>query len=283
MDDRPIGIFDSGVGGLTVAEKVFRLLPRERVVYFGDTARVPYGNKSLAALRVFASEDAAFLMQHDVKAIVVACNTIAAVALEYLRERFPVPIFGVVCAGARRAVEVTRTKRIGVIGTRVTIHSGAFVRAIKARMPDAVVHSVACPLFVPLIEEGWTDHPVADAVIAEYLGGLRTRDIDTLVLGCSHYPLLAPAIARYLGPAVTLVEAGEVSVLELRGQLEGAGALRESEGRPEHRFYVSDLSPNFHLIAASFINGGISRVEEVSPEAISAAARQRLQRGDAAL
>ncbi|MGH7537918.1 MAG: glutamate racemase, partial [Gemmatimonadales bacterium] len=202
MNAAPLGVFDSGIGGLTVARALFENLPRESVIYFGDTARVPYGPKSPETVRRYSAEILAFLLHQGVKAVVVACNTSTAHALDYLRAYAPVPVVGVIEPGARAAVAATASGRIGVIGTAGTVASGAYERAIKALRPDATVVSQACPLFVPLVEEGWFEHPATQLVAREYLLPLERAHVDVLVLGCTHYPLLKPLLAGVLGPAV---------------------------------------------------------------------------------
>src|SRR4051812_4127255 len=203
---QPIGVFDSGIGGLTVVRELMRQLPQESVVYFGDTARVPYGPKSPDTVRRYSREIASFLLKQQAKAIVIACNTATAHALSVLREEFSVPVIGVVEPGARAAARATSGGRIGVIGTAGTVASGAYDRAIRAILPDARVVTKACPLLVPLVEEGWIDHPVTAQVAREYLAPLMDEQIDTLVLGCTHYPLLKDVLCRALGRGVTLID-----------------------------------------------------------------------------
>src|SRR5207247_7858169 len=204
VNPAPLGVLDSGIGGLTVARAVFDRLPHESVIYFGDTARVPYGPKSPDTVRRYSGEILAYLLNRGVKAVVVACNTSTAHALGYLKERSTVPVVGVIEPGAPAAVAATRTGTIGVIGTAGTIASGAYERAIKALRPDARVHSQPCPLFVPLVEEGWFEHPAAELIAREYLAPLQRAKVDVLVLGCTHYPLLKPLLARVMGPGVKL-------------------------------------------------------------------------------
>src|SRR6058998_1896375 len=208
VNPAPLGVFDSGIGGLTVARAVFERLPRESVIYFGDTARVPYGPKSPDTVRRYSGEILAYLLQRGVKAVVVACNTSTAHALGFLQERSSVPVVGVIEPGARAAVAATKTGTIGVIGTAGTIASGAYERAIKALRPDARVYSQPCPLFVPLVEEGWFEHPAAELIARDYLAPLQRAKVDVLVLGCTHYPLLKPLLARVMagGPDVKLVD-----------------------------------------------------------------------------
>ena len=207
--DLPIGIFDSGLGGLTVVRQVHRLLPHEDLIYLGDTARVPYGTKSPGTVVRFAYEDTQFLMEHGVKAVVVACNTASALALPKLERDFPVPVFGVILPGVLTALKQSKNKRIGVIATNATIRSGAYTQAIMARSDLAEVVALAAPLLVPLVEEGWLQHPITTQVVREYLAPAIRLGIDTLVLGCTHYPLLEEAIREVMGPAVTLVDSGE--------------------------------------------------------------------------
>jgi len=266
--NRPIGVFDSGVGGLTVARQIYRHLPNESVVYFGDTARIPYGNKRFSTLRRFAHDGACFLLSQNIKALVVACNTIASLCLDELQQRLDFPVVGVIEPAARAAVAASRSKRIGLIGTRATIESGAYPKAIREMDPQVEVFATACPLFVPLIEEGWLDNEVADQVVAHYLADMRRLGPDTLLLGCSHYPLMAPAIQRFMGEQVTLVESGEATVLELANALAGLGLLRSSPDPPTRRFFVSDLSTNFRNVAASYLDGRIGDVVEIDVEKI---------------
>ncbi|MDD2856203.1 MAG: glutamate racemase, partial [Desulfuromonadaceae bacterium] len=223
---KSIGIFDSGVGGLTVLREIMHLLPQEDTLYFGDTARVPYGTKSPETVARYADEIASFLVKRDIKLLVVACNTASSVALPLLNSHFSIPVVGVIEPGARRAVQVTRSGKIGVIGTAGTIGSSAYTRAIKRLKPDAEVLTCACPLFVPLAEEGWTDNNVARLTAEIYLSGLKESPIDTLVLGCTHYPLLKKIIAEVMGPAVTLVDSAEETALTVKEILVERAELR---------------------------------------------------------
>ena len=207
--EQPIGVFDSGIGGLTVVSALRRLLPNERIHYLGDTARVPYGGKSAATVERYSLEMAAMLLEEDCKAIVVACNTASALALSTLEANLPVPVTGVILPGAAAAAGATRNRHIGVIGTRATIRSGAYERAIRALDSAVRVSERACPLFVPLIEEGWLEGEITDRVVRQYLQPLLDDGIDTLVLGCTHYPLLRRALGKFLGQAVRLVDSAE--------------------------------------------------------------------------
>ena len=264
----PIGVFDSGIGGLTVAREIMRHLPHESVVYFGDTARVPYGPKSPETVRRYSREIATFLEHEGVKAIVVACNTATAHALPMLRERFSLPVIGVVQPGARAAVQATRTRRVAVIGTTGTIQSGAYERAIQALDPDVVVTALACPLFAPFVEEGWTNHEAIRLVAREYLSSLideATRTdanaIDTLVLGCTHYPLLKPMLANLLGERVRLIDSAAETALEAARVLAERQLLTENGARPTHRFFASDDPTQFLQLGRRFLGGTVEGVE----------------------
>jgi len=259
----PLGVFDSGIGGLTVARAVFEHMPHESVIYFGDTARVPYGPKSPDTVRRYASEIQAYLLGRGVKALVVACNTISAQALDYLLERSPVPLVGVIEPGARAAVEGTQSGNIGVIGTAGTIASGAYERAIKRLRPDAQVCARACPLFVPLVEEGWFDHPATELIAREYLEPVQRAGVDVLVLGCTHYPLLKPLLARVLGPGVRLVDSAEETARVVARDLAQRDLAASPSQRPTHRFVVSDDEPHFRKVGAKFLGEKLQHVEVV--------------------
>jgi glutamate racemase len=256
----PIGVFDSGLGGLTVAQAIMRQLPAESLIYFGDTARVPYGPKSPETVRRYSREISAFLIEQGVKAIVVACNTATAHALPALREELRVPVIGVVEPGARAAVRATRSGRIGVIGTAGTIRSQAYVRAIQAEAPDATVTAIACPLFVPLVEEGWTNHEAAHLIAEEYLAPLVDDGVDTLVLGCTHYPLLKALIGEIIGRSVRLIDSAEETAADTRRML-AANDLAASEGEGEYRFIASDDPQQFLTLGRRFFGSAIERVE----------------------
>ena len=258
--DLPIGVFDSGIGGLTVMHALMDRLPHESMVYFGDTARVPYGPKSPATVLRFSFENVELLTRRGIKAVVVACNTATAHALPALRERFDLPIVGVVGPGARAAVQATCSGRVGVIGTWGTIGSRAYEKALLAIRPDLDVVSRACPLFVPLAEEGMTDHPASRLIAAEYLAPFRDDGIDTLILGCTHYPLLKPVIAETLGPDVTLIDSAEETARETAALLADRGLAR-ADGRPDYRYLVSDLPEQFLKVGQRFLGGRIEGVE----------------------
>ena len=263
MNDAPVGIFDSGIGGLTVARAIFHHLPAESTLYYGDTARVPYGPKSPDTVRRYSREILDWLVGEGVKAVVVACNTSTAHALDALRAASPVPVLGVIEPGARAAVRATRGGGIGVIGTAGTVASNAYRRAIQVLNADARVEQQACPLFVPFVEEGWFDHPAARLVAAEYLGPLERAGIDALVLGCTHYPLLKPMLGELLGPRVTLIDSGEETARALAEVL-ASGGLEASGGLPPtHRFVVSDDAGRFQAVGARFIGERLDRADVI--------------------
>jgi len=262
-DPRPLGVFDSGIGGLTVFRALTARLPRERILYLGDTARVPYGAKSAETVTRYTRESARFLLRRGIKSLVVACNTASALALPSLARQLPVPVLGVIEPGARRACRMSGSGRIGVIGTDATIRSGAYPEAIARIRPDAEVSATACPLFVPLAEEGWADTEVARLVAKQYLGSFLTREIDTLVLGCTHYPLLKEVIAGVLGPRIGLVDSAEATALEVAGMLEEQGILAEENGDEPHHFYVTDSSKRFEEVGSRFLGMPLERLEQV--------------------
>ncbi|HWO88332.1 MAG TPA: glutamate racemase [Gemmatimonadales bacterium] len=261
MNPRPIGIFDSGVGGLTVVHELHRRLPHESLIYFGDTARVPYGNKSPETVRRYAREILEFLLARDVKMVVVACNTASAHALDELRSLAPVPVEGVLGPGARAAVSASRSGRIGVIGTAGTVASGAYERAIRALEPGATVIQRACPLFVPLVEEGWLDHQATELVAREYLEPLKREAIDTLVLGCTHYPLLKPLLAEVLGEGIRLIDSAEETAAAVAAELERTGAAAPREAAGSTHFVVSDAPSAFAKIGAAFLGDRVRDIE----------------------
>jgi glutamate racemase len=270
-DSRPIGVFDSGIGGLTVAREIFSLLPNESVVYFGDTARVPYGPKSPATVLRYSREAAAFLMSKDIKALVIACNTATAHAAEALSKDLPVPVIGVVEPGARTAARSTQSGRIGVIGTAGTIASGAYDLAVRRLVNDARVYAQPCPLFVPLIEEGWQNHDATRLVANEYLAPLHEVDIDVLILGCTHYPLLASVIQDVLGDSVRLVDSAHETAIELRQLLKDRMQLRSDTSQPDHLFYASDSPMRFREVGSRFLGGKVLQVEKVVVEGLAVA------------
>ncbi len=265
MADRgpAIGIFDSGVGGLTVFAQVAQRLPAESIVYLGDTARVPYGTKSGDTVLRYAIGCTDVLVARGIKMLVVACNTASAYALDVLPEHLDMPVLGVIEPGAKRAVDLSRRGRIGVIGTASTIASRAYDKAILRMAPNAKVFSKPCPLFVPLAEEGWVEGPVPRQVAAAYLDELLQNDIDTLVLGCTHYPLLKDIIAETAGTDVVLVDSAEATSQAVADTLAGLSLEREQKGPPEYSFLVTDAPGNFGRIGERFLGRPISPIEWV--------------------
>ncbi|MDB4905762.1 MAG: Glutamate racemase [Gemmatimonadetes bacterium] len=259
----PIGVFDSGIGGLTVAHAIIQHLPNERIIYFGDTARVPYGPKSPDTVRRYSREIAGFLVAQGVKTIVVACNTATAHALPTLQEEWEVPVIGVVEPGARAAVNATRSGHVGVIGTAGTIKSGAYERALRALRPSLRVTARACPLFVPLVEEGWVDHDVTRMVAREYLEPLREAEVDALVLGCTHYPLLKTLLAEVLGDDVRLIDSAEETARETSRILRERGLEAPASAAPVggHRFFASDDPLQFLQLGQRFLGDVIEGVQ----------------------
>ncbi len=264
MSWRAIGIFDSGVGGLTVLRELTRALPQEDTIYFGDTARVPYGTKSPDTVIRYAHEIASFLMTRDIKLLVVACNTVSAVALPSLRRLLPIPVVGVIEPGARRAVEVTRSGVVGVIGTAGTIRSSAYSRAIKRLNPSVSVLAKPCPLFVPLAEEGWIDNDIARLTAHQYLDELREAGVDSLVLGCTHYPLLKKIIAEVMGPQVALVDSAEETARTVASILQEKKLLRPAAEQGNHHYYVTDVPAGFIRVGNRFLGGRLGDVYQVS-------------------
>jgi len=259
-----IGVFDSGVGGLTVLKEINRLLPREHTIYLGDTARVPYGTRSASTIRKYALQTAGFLVTRGVKMLVVACNTSAAVALPTLRKGFPgLPVLGVTEPGAKAAASATTGGRIGVIGTEGTIRSGAYEKAILRERPGVRITAKPCPLFVSLAEEGWVEGQVARLTAREYLDPLRKEGIDTLVLGCTHYPLLKGTIRRVMGRSVRLIDSAEETALAVREELDRTGLASRSRRRPRRDFFVTDLPAKFRDIGRRFLDAPIGRAHQV--------------------
>jgi glutamate racemase len=260
-DRRPIGIFDSGVGGLTVVQQIQKILPGEDIVYFGDTARVPYGTKSSQTITKFSVENVEFLMEKDVKLVVVACNTASALSLDFLKRCFRVPIIGVIEPGAKGAASVTRSGRIGVIGTNATISSGSYEKAIRKLNPGALVTARSCPLFVPLVEEGWLKRPVTRDVASIYLAPLKAAKVDTLIMGCTHYPLLREVIKSVMGRGVLLIDSAKEVAKEARIILASAGLLNSPGRKEKHNFFVSDEPSRFAAVAERFLKKKISCVK----------------------
>ncbi|MCX5847958.1 MAG: glutamate racemase [Deltaproteobacteria bacterium] len=276
--NRAIGVFDSGIGGLTVVRSLMERLPFENIIYFGDTARVPYGIKSVETINRYAAQITEFLIKKDVKLLIVACNTMAAVAHQTIvdfanvpvavspRKIFvdPVPVLEVIDASARMAIQSTRNKSIGVIGTPATINSNAYARAIHLLDKEAKVFSQACPLFVPLVEEGWFDHPATRLIAQEYLKPVIAEQVDTLVLGCTHYPLLKPLLQDILGTEVNLIDSAEAMADIAANLIDKQNMGNQNNLPPDYTFYVSDLPYRFQTIGERFLGRTLGRVELVS-------------------
>jgi glutamate racemase len=260
---QPIGVFDSGIGGLTVVRALMERLPFENIIYFGDTARVPYGIKSVETINRYATQITEFLLKQEVKLLIIACNTMAAVADQAVKDLSPVPVLDVIEAGARTAVAHTRTKSIGVIGTMATINSNAYARAIHALDPSIRIFSQACPLFVPLVEEGWWDHEVTRLTAQEYLRPVLAEDIDALVLGCTHYPLLKALLKDLVGSGVQLVDSAE-AMASITAQLLTEKILANPDHTvPDYRFYVTDVPLRFRQIGEHFLGRSMPNVQVV--------------------
>jgi glutamate racemase len=274
MRERPIGVFDSGLGGLTVLHALDDLLPDEHFVYLGDTARYPYGDKSPAQLRTFSREIAGFLLDQGAKLLVVACNSATAAALDDLREHVPVPVVGVVEPGLRAAASASRTHRTVVIGTRVTAESRVYEHTAKALDLDLGLHTVACPDFVHLVEEGTTEGEYAERVVAERLAPLLTARVDTLVLGCTHFPLLARTLSNVVGRRVTLVSSADETAFEVRDLLERTGWLRHGDGRGSRTFFTSGDADRFRELGARFLSEPLTDVRHLPLERLEAARRE---------
>lgn len=265
----PIGVFDSGVGGLTVAREIMRQIPNERIVYFGDTARVPYGSKSKDIITKYSRQIIRFLLTENVKAIVIACNTASAFALDTMQKEFDIPIIGVLKPGAKVAAKTTVNGRIGLIGTEGTIHSGMYAQFIKSIKPDVEVIGKPCPLFVPLVEEGMIHDTITDQVAERYLSTLKDKNIDTLIMGCTHYPLLRSTIRRVMGESVNLVNPAYETAIELKKLLENknlANVCDVDSPSSMYRFYVSDAAEKFKAFANSILPFDITMTKQINIE-----------------
>ena len=255
MDNRPIGVFDSGLGGLTGVRELRKRLPHENIVYFGDTGRVPYGSRSPETILQYARQDIAFLLSKDVKCIMAACGTVSSTYPPEEAARLPVPFTGVVGATARAAVDATRNRKIGIIGTAATVRSGSYAAIIRDMMPDVQIFARACPMFVPLVENGYFNdgNPVTKLIIAEYLQELKDAGVDTLILGCTHYPLLKKMIGDFMGDEVHLVDSGKVTAQAAAAALDDLGLLNGKKAGGTARYFVSDTPDNFDELAHTFL------------------------------
>ena len=262
-NNQPIGVFDSGLGGLTVVKQIVKCLPHENIVYFGDTARVPYGTKSKASIVRFSKENTKILLKHKVKAVVVACNSSSAYALKEIKKIFKGPVIGVIEPGASGAIDKTNNERIGVIATSATVASKAYPQAIKKKNNRIKVYQQACPLFVPIIEEGWSNKPVTKTVAREYLKGLKKQKVDTLILGCTHYPLIKNILAK-VDSKIKLIDSAQMVARSLKENLIGNNLLSTSKRKGKQVFLVSDKPQDFKRIAKGFLGQEIKSIKEVT-------------------
>lgn len=268
MTDRssPIGIFDSGIGGLTVLKEIFTALPAENTIYLGDTARVPYGIRSPETVTRYSFENTRFLSSRQIKLLVIACNTASSVSLDAVRESFPVPVVGVIEPGAKAAAAATRNRKVGVIGTEATVKSNSYPKAIRSVDSSVEVFSVPCPLFVPIVEEGWTEGMITEMVAERYLADIRAKGIDTLVLGCTHYPLLKAILSKVMGSGVRLIDSAVETAREIRSILLSSSLLNESAGTVRHEFYVTDAPQKFLSVGERFLGRKIAHIEQTKLE-----------------
>ncbi len=264
--EKPIGVFDSGVGGLTVVKRLIASLPNESIVYFGDTARVPYGSKSNETVIEYSIQNTKFLLHKNVKAVVVACNTASSIAIEVLKKEFDVPIIGMIEPGAISAIRNTMNNKIGVIGTRATINNRAYSNQLLKLNTQLNVFEKACPLFVPLAEEGWIEHRATHEIAEEYLNELRQKEIDTLILGCTHYPILSKVIQEVIGKNVKLIDSGVAASEIVRQEIERIGLSTNSSAKGNISLYVSDISTNFKSIAELFLGQSVNEIIKVDIE-----------------
>lgn len=266
MDNRPIGVFDSGIGGLTVVKEFMEILPNENIVYFGDTARVPYGSKSKETVIKFSIQDVNFLKSQNVKAVVVACNTASAASIDVLKQKYDIPIIGVVEAGAKMAADITKNKKVGIIGTEGTIASGAYSNFIKKLLPDVDIFTKACSLFVPIVEDGWYNTDIAYMVAERYLQDIKRNGVDTLVMGCTHYPLLKKVLQKIMGDDVNLVNPAYQTAYTTKSLLEKNDMLAQEGIKPERRYYVSDNIEKFEHVGTDFLNRKVECAQKINIE-----------------
>jgi len=264
LKNKPIGVFDSGLGGLTVVNQLMHYLPQESIIYFGDTARVPYGTKSPETVQKFAGQITRFLQAQSVKLIVVACNTVSSLAMEKVVEISSVPVIGVIEPGSRAALQKSKNRRIGIIGTSATVSAGKYNSMLSSMAPDVTVFSQACPLFVPLVEEGWIDSEVTEMVARIYLEPIIRQSIDTLILGCTHYPIIKETIKKTVDNNIEIVDSAIQTALEVRNELSSNNLLNESGIQPEHLFYVSDFPQKFEDIAQRLLGQPLENIRRIS-------------------
>lgn len=264
--DNPIGVFDSGIGGLTVVKHINRMLPDENLVYFGDTARVPYGTRSKKLIMQYALEDAAFLRQFDIKLLIVACNTASAIAIDLLKKTLDIPVTGVIVPGVEAALSATSSGRIGIIGTTATVNSQAYERRLKSANPNIEAFSQPCPLLIPLVEEGWIEEAVTYQVVEKYLRPVLEKNVDTLILGCTHFPVLANVIAEVVGPGVRLIDSGEETARVAVDMLGENGYKNMSGIKKPFSFYVSDIPDKFDEIGTRFLGEPVVNAQRIDFE-----------------
>jgi len=263
MKNTPIGVFDSGIGGLTVVREIMKRLPGEGIIYLGDTARVPYGTKSSRTVIAYSNSNAEFLIQKGIKMLVVACNTASSVSIPSLSRDFDVPVIGVIEPGAKKAAAVTKTKKVGVIGTPSTIGSSAYTKALERISPDITIHTKACPLFVPLADEGLTEGEITELIARHYLLPFKELGIDVLVLGCTHYPLLKQTIQKVVGDDITLVDSAEETAKEIENVLRDNDLLNNEDTRQLKQYYLTDVSDTFVSVAGRFLGEKVDNIEMV--------------------
>ncbi len=262
--NRPIGVFDSGIGGLTVLKEIVKEMPSEGTIYLGDTARVPYGIRSSETVIRYSLENTRFLFSKDIKFLVVACNTASSVSLDKIKSVVPIPVIGVIEPGAKAAVKATRNRKIGIIGTEATVRSDSYARLIKTIDRNIEVSGLPCPLFVPLVEEGWTDGEITALIAEKYLKKIKNKDIDTLVLGCTHYPLLKKVISQVMGEGVSLIDSAVEVAKEVKTMLETSGLSREQKAKPPREFYVTDSPARFTQVGERFLENKIEHIELIT-------------------
>lgn len=266
MKEGPIGVFDSGIGGLTVVKEIMDILPKEDIIYFGDTARVPYGNKSKDTIEKFSLQICRFLESKGVKAIIIACNTASAYALEKIKDNFNIPVLGVISPGSRMAVSSTKNNRIGIIGTEGTVSSGAYSKKINEMKRDIEIFSTPCPLFVPIVEEGWSEKEASYMIAKEYLDYMKESKVDTLVMGCTHYPLLNNVVQNIMGDSVKLINPARETAIELKETLCNLNIESSKEKKGVYNFYVSDNSKRFVKVGETFLRRRIDEILEIDIE-----------------
>ncbi len=262
MDDRPIGVFDSGIGGLTVVRALLNALPNENILYVGDTARVPYGNKSTLKIKQYSREITEWLVQQNCKMVVVACNTVSSMAIDFLQSNFSLPIIGVIKPGVNFAINITKNKKIGVLGTQGTIKSNAYGKELISKVPDIKVISKACPLFVPLVEEGLVEGKIPQSIVGFYLQGIQSFDIDTVILGCTHYPLLKETIGQFLGRRITLVDSGNAIAEAVVSELINH-KLISTDKKGKVQCFVTDDPNSFDILASRFLHKSIIKAQHI--------------------